>query len=70
MGCAKMIISKELKNHTFSFDTDKREFSLYSKNSEGVFGDKIHLHFIQAFSFIRFFLRVGQKSFHLKRIRK
>ena len=62
-----MIISKELKNHTFSFDTDKREFSLYTRNSEGVFGDKIHLHFIQVFSFIRFFTRCAQRGFWRKR---
>ena len=63
-----MILARELKRHTFSFDSETREFSIYQMNDEGVFVDKIHLHFVQAFSFFRFFVSVAQKGFWRKRL--
>lgn len=62
-----MILQRELKNHLFAFDTDTRMFSIYERNSEGVFGHKIHLPFVQTFSFVRFFVSCCQKGFWRKK---
>lgn len=65
-----MIIERELKNHLFTFDSDTRRFSLYEKNSEGVYGHNIHIHYVQTLSFVRFVLSVIQKYFLSGIVRK
>jgi hypothetical protein len=61
-------LSRELKNHRFSFDPDKREFTIQERDVEGMWGNHITIRFVQMFSLVRFFVSVCQKSFWRKRL--
>lgn len=56
-----MVINKDLKNISFSYDESSKLFSI--KNSDG----EVNLNKVESFAFLRFLIRISQRNWLRKK---
>jgi hypothetical protein len=59
-----MLIEKNLKFGSFSYDDEAKQFLIYTNNETGPM--YVKLNKIYAFAFVRFFIRICQRNWFRK----
>ena len=57
-----MIITKELKSVSFSYNETEKSFTIFSKD-----GNSVELNKVQSFAFMRFIIRISQRNWLRKK---